>query len=284
MATLFISDLDGTLLQPDATLSSRAAVAINDWIDQGVHFTVATARSTYSVRRILDGVNLKLPVVTFNGGFISDFQTGQHLRHWGLDAATSERVVRHCLAEGFSPFVSTTAPDRDRLFIGEARNAGMQWYIDERRTVGDPRVIRERPEAGLQYEVMCLTLVDKKGPLRRLQQQLHGLGDIRTHLYVNRYDPQWWWLTVHPQRATKAGAIRTMLDDSTLRLPMCDRLVVFGDAANDLEMFGLADVAVAPANAEEILLPAATSRCRSNAEDGVIEWIHEYLEAPKSQI
>jgi len=277
MPTMYISDLDGTLLQPDATLSARARDALNAFIDSGVLFTVATARSTLSVRQILRGVRIELPVVTFNGGFISDYATGRHFRHWALASDLAANVVRHCLSEGFSPFVSTTSPDRDRLFIGEALNAGMQWYIDERAVVGDPRVVRDRPDAGLKHDVMCLTLVDKEAPLRRLRAQIHTLGGLRTHLYVNRYDPEWWWLTVHPLQATKADAIRTLRDDASLGFPQTDRLVVFGDGENDLEMFELADTAVAPTNAEASVLEACTDRCASNADDGVIAWMTEHV-------
>ena len=277
MPTLYISDLDGTLLQPDATVSPRARDALNTFIDAGVLFTVATARSTLSVRQILSGIRIELPVVTFNGGFISDYATGRHLRHWALASDLASKVVHHCLAEGFSPFVSTTSPDRDRLFIGEALNAGMQWYIDERALVGDPRVVRDRPDAGLKHDVMCLTLVDKEAPLRRLRTQIHTLGGLRTHLYVNRYDPEWWWLTVHPLRATKADAIRTLAEDAGLQFPDFNHLVVFGDGENDLEMFALAETAVAPANAEEAVLQASTHRCASNSEDGVIQWLTQHL-------
>ena len=43
MKTLFISDLDGTLLQPDAKLSQYTINTINQLIDKGMLFTVATS-------------------------------------------------------------------------------------------------------------------------------------------------------------------------------------------------------------------------------------------------
>ena len=53
----------------------------------------------------------------------------------------------------------------------------------------------------------------------------------------------------------------------------CDRVVVFGDALNDLPMFKAADEAYAVANAAEELKQAATGIIGSNEEDGVADWL-----------
>jgi HAD superfamily hydrolase (TIGR01484 family) len=75
---LYVSDLDGTLLRNNATLSEFSKRTLRDLIKQGVHFTVASARSLVSIRNFLDGVPLHLPVIAFNGAFISDLETGKH--------------------------------------------------------------------------------------------------------------------------------------------------------------------------------------------------------------
>ena len=50
---LFVSDLDGTLLNKQSEVSQISRQIINDLIDKGVKFTVATAR-THATRRIKD--------------------------------------------------------------------------------------------------------------------------------------------------------------------------------------------------------------------------------------
>lgn len=54
MSTLFVSDLDGTLLQPDARLSEETVALLNSNIDRGALFTVATARTPATVAPILE--------------------------------------------------------------------------------------------------------------------------------------------------------------------------------------------------------------------------------------
>ena len=71
-----------------------------------------------------------------------------------------------------------------------------------------------------------------------------------------------------PKEASKSQAIiqlKTLLG--------CDRLVVFGDGINDLDMFRIADEAYAVENAVPELKAAATAVIGSNDEDGVAKWL-----------
>ena len=68
--TVYISDLDGTLLRNDATLSDYARDRLSQMIRSGLQFTVASARSVVSIRQMLHGLELPLPVIEFNGAFV----------------------------------------------------------------------------------------------------------------------------------------------------------------------------------------------------------------------
>lgn len=70
--TLFVTDLDGTLLNSDMALSDRTVELLNEVIDKGVNFTFASARSWNSAYPLLERLNLKVPAVTYNGAFIVD--------------------------------------------------------------------------------------------------------------------------------------------------------------------------------------------------------------------
>ena len=63
MRTLYISDLDGTLLGPNVMLSERTVRILNNLMSQGVLFTVATARSIASVKYILKDLEITLPII-----------------------------------------------------------------------------------------------------------------------------------------------------------------------------------------------------------------------------
>ena len=69
MNTLYVSDLDGTLLNSDVKISENSKNIINSLIEKGMKFTVATARSLVSASDKIEGLNLKLPVVVYKGTF-----------------------------------------------------------------------------------------------------------------------------------------------------------------------------------------------------------------------
>ena len=74
--TLFVSDLDGTLLNHNQTLSDKTRATLNSLIGEGLCFTYATARSLTSAREVTQGLNLKLPVIVYNGACVQEADSG----------------------------------------------------------------------------------------------------------------------------------------------------------------------------------------------------------------
>ncbi len=64
---LIVSDLDGTLLRPDETISERTAGVVNAYVAAGGLFTYATARSFTTANRAVRVLTLNLPVITYGG-------------------------------------------------------------------------------------------------------------------------------------------------------------------------------------------------------------------------
>ena len=58
MNRVYISDLDGTLLRNDATLSDYSRRSLTKLINDGIKFTVASARNIYSIKEILGDLPL----------------------------------------------------------------------------------------------------------------------------------------------------------------------------------------------------------------------------------
>lgn len=69
---LFISDLDGTLLNGNAEVTEFTRDTLNRLMAKGLNFTAATARTLASAGKILLGLDLKLPVILMNGVLIYD--------------------------------------------------------------------------------------------------------------------------------------------------------------------------------------------------------------------
>ena len=73
MKTLFISDLDGTLLTAKENISEYSLLNLNRMIDtEGLNFTYATARSLNSAAKACWGLRQNLPVILYNGALIME--------------------------------------------------------------------------------------------------------------------------------------------------------------------------------------------------------------------
>ena len=71
-----------------------------------------------------------------------------------------------------------------------------------------------------------------------------------------------------PKNTTKAHAALKLKE-----IIGCDELVVFGDEINDIDLFKIADKAIAVANAKSELIPFATGFTDSNENDGVAKYL-----------
>ena len=69
---LYVSDLDGTLLNSDALLNEDVPERLNHLIDKGLCFTVATARTYATVNSIVKNVHLTYPMILMNGVMLYD--------------------------------------------------------------------------------------------------------------------------------------------------------------------------------------------------------------------
>ncbi len=270
--TLYVSDLDGTLLGADHRLSAFAVETLNDLIGQGLLFTVASARSSVSMREVLRGLALKLPVIEHNGASISDFESGRHLHVVSLESGLALGVLARVQALGGSPFICTHDGQNDRVCYGQVANGGMRGYVANRMQRQDPRFHQVEDFLWLaDATVTGLTLIDRMEPMLSLQGLLAAeFGDaIQLHLIEERQAPGWFWLLIAHPSSRKETAIRSL--QARLGLEGAE-LVVFGDQLNDLGMFQIADRAYAVADAVPELLRVATD-VLDHCDDPVVHFL-----------
>lgn len=67
MSTLYVTDLDGTLMRDDKIVSDYTVQVLNHLIEKGVCITYATARSIVSSSEIVRDAHFSIPVITKNG-------------------------------------------------------------------------------------------------------------------------------------------------------------------------------------------------------------------------
>jgi Cof subfamily protein (haloacid dehalogenase superfamily) len=268
---LYISDLDGTLLRDDALLSPFSSKILRELLEDHLPFTVASARSATSIRKVLPGLELQLPVIGYNGSFISDLASGEPQIVNSIGPTTVEEVYELIGASGGSPFISTFDGARERIYYSSVVNNGMQWFAEQHQ--GDPRMCLVNDwRISSRDQVTRVTVIGQRGILMEVQCAIKSRcnSSVEVDCYENQYSPGWYWLTVHDQTATKDQAIRVMMREWGLEDA---ELVVFGDGNNDIKMFQMADRAIAVANAADDVKRYASEVIGANSEDSVVKYL-----------
>jgi HAD superfamily hydrolase (TIGR01484 family) len=92
--TLYISDLDGTLLNNNAELSEYTKRSLNNMIKNGYNFSVATARTLASAVKIMADVKLNVPIILMNGVKIYDAERKLYIKVNRLNPENVASVIQ----------------------------------------------------------------------------------------------------------------------------------------------------------------------------------------------
>lgn len=269
MKTLYVTDLDGTLLRPDETLSPFTLRTVNALVEGGMQFSFATARSIITSMRVTEGLSRRLPVILYNGAFIRRADTGA-LLHACRFGSGFPALLDDLISHGVWPIVYSLEDGQEKYRYVPARNTpGMALFQASR--AGDPReTIVASADALLDGDPFYLTCIDETEKLAPLYDKYRTQYHCILHRDIYSGNQ---WLEIMPKEASKANAVLRLKE-----LLGCSRLVVFGDGRNDLDMFAAADEAYAVANAAEELKAIATAVIPANTEDGVARWLLDHVQ------
>lgn len=263
--TLYVTDLDGTLLRKDQTLSPFTCETINALVEQGMLFSFATARSIVTGRKVTAGLVPQVPQIVYNGCFIVR-RSGERLWTRFFARRESAEILRALLEAGVVPIVYSVIGGEEKFSFDPARaNRATLEFNESRR--GDPRqnYVSAYEDLGEIFYFTCIDAPERLGPLyERLRGKYHCV--YGRDIYSGEQ-----WLEV--MACTKAEAALRLKE-----LFGCERLVCFGDGKNDIPMFEIADECYAVENADAQLKAIATGVIGSNMEDGVARWLREHAE------
>ena len=268
--TLYATDLDGTLLNQKAVVSENSVRILNELLDHGLMLTVASGRSPVTGLKLLESLHLRLPVALLNGGLIYDM---------------AEKKAVSCLC--FSPEARSilAKAEEETDFGGFAITLCRGKILLHAGKPDDPRGYREWMSAGFPYdrcpirdipaaeELFCAYYTSyDEAHIRTFYEKIRHCQDIRVSLSRNNYEPEKWCIEVNHRDASKATALLRIQ-----KMIRADRLVVFGDAENDIPMFEASDEAYATADACEALKGLATGVIGKHDEDCVAKWLAQAM-------
>jgi len=269
---LYVSDLDGTLLNSAGTLSSRASVDLAHLLRNGMQFTIATARSWTTTQRAIAGLPITLPIILHNGAVTFEPVSRSVSAAIAFTPGNIESLLKLLRSQELSPLVSSVEGGSELVsYLRGTADQGVLHFWNARPN--DPRRSPRRDWAALpRDDVVGVSTIGTGSQVQRLGETLAPLAATRgwdVRIRADTYHPEWSWLEIAPPRSSKGEAVVALARRLGAR-----RLIVFGDHSNDIGMFAVADESYAVSNATPELRSLATGVIGSHDDDGVVAWLH----------
>ena len=244
MKVLYVSDLDGTLLNMKQELNLSTIEKLNNLIEKGINFTVSTGRGD-SIRTILKDVHFKLPVMVLNGTLNYDFNQKEYVN---AKPIPNETVLE--LIEKLADFKTKTFEVQTIIANKVSRFSISNWNKNSK--------------------VLAINLLfaeERKEELSNILNKVHGINFfIHNKVYSNGEC----FCDIVLENVSKASRLREFQKQYGF-----DKVIAFGDSENDLPLAEVADEFYAVENGAEIVKNKATSIIESCYNDGVANFIEK---------
>lgn len=274
--TLYISDMDGTLLDADSKLSETSARIITDLTRRGANITVATARTPATVELILANTQISLPAIVMTGAAMWRRDTKTYCNVSYLSDATYCQLMKKCHEYGVNPFRYALPDGKSmQVYHNGVMTAEERAFVDGRLNLGLKNFNIDTPNGLLPYlpgVVFFFAMGDCKR-IFALADDLRATVDCSVSCYIDIFDKNIGLLELFAPGVSKAAAVRQLADEFG-----ADRVVVFGDNLNDIPMMQVADVAVAVENALPEVKAIAHEVIGANTSDAVAHFIEQDFE------
>ena len=265
---LLVTDLDGTLLRADKSVSRENKAAIEYFTESGGIFTFITGRCPQGVAPVLEQITPVAPIGCMNGGGIYDIDANKYLWKRKLDLSALEMVRE--VDERF-PEVGIELFGFEQVYIAKS-NASTDKHREDERLADISCDYRNPPE-----DVAKVLFAAKSEWLAPLEKALraHYLADGFDFI---RSDEE--YFEILPKGSCKGNLLTELAN--ILGVPR-ERTIAVGDNDNDASMLEAAGIGIAVANASESAKRSADIITVSNEEHAIAKIIKD-IESGKINI
>ncbi|MBQ0119978.1 MAG: HAD family hydrolase [Bacteroidales bacterium] len=268
--TLYVSDMDGTLMGSDSRVSKATAAILNRLIDErGLLFTVATARTPATVVPLMSEVKTTLPYIVLAGAAMWDAQQGTFVDVQSIPHDTVRDISAIFEKHGLHPFIYRQHGNMIHAHHCGAMSQQEEGFVKERLNTPFKRFFLDNSHyATSDDQAMLIFSMNDYATLERIYNEVRATVDCSPMFYHDIFDPSVGLLEIYTSGCTKAGAIRRLAQRIN-----ADKIVAFGDNRNDIAMLQAADHAVAVENAFPEVKAVAHEVIGPNTADSVAHYI-----------
>jgi Cof subfamily protein (haloacid dehalogenase superfamily) len=259
---LFVSDVDGTLVTPDKTLTPATVAAVRRLREAGIGFTLVSSRPPRGMAMLIERLQVELPFAAFNGG--------------ALVAPDMTLIEAKRLSEEVA---------RDTIALFQLRGVEVWGFADDNWLVTDDAgayIARERHTVGFDPTVVpdFESVIDRLDKLVGVSEHpallatVEGEAQRRLRGRANARRSQAYYLDVTNREADKGHAVRAIC--RSVGVPPAQTAVI-GDQANDIAMFKVAGLSIAMGQGTDEVKASAHFVTNANTADGVARAVERLI-------
>lgn len=256
---MVVTDLDGTFLNHDRTISDDAVATIALLKKNNIPFTFITGRPPYAVERFMQRVNIDQPIVCCNGAVV--VKKGKVLIQHSFSLEPLKSIMCRAAELGLTVLVYAQGIEHTL--------SRSQWTIEREKT-GHIFPL-------FQFENFSNITVEKVNIISDGQNHLFELLIAEIQSFGIHYSVTLYGKTgceIVAKNITKATGL---IDLCTLCNILPEHVLAIGDNENDHPMLHLAGIGAAVANATESTLLIADYQCKQTYTQGVLEAIYKFV-------
>ncbi|HEY1179236.1 MAG TPA: HAD-IIB family hydrolase [Phytomonospora sp.] len=257
---LVATDLDGTLLRSDGSVSAYSLDVLDRARRAGIEVLAVTARSPLGIDEIAAASGLTGNAIVSNGSVLYDIGERRVLSSSTITAADAREAAEEALA---------VLPD-----VGFAVTTGLRMVADPlygayTKLFATRRVVDVLDELWETEHIVRLYMHSRTLDTDGMFERVAGLASRWVHAGGGSM------LEFGAPGVSKASALRAYCEERGIA---AEEVAAFGDMPSDLEMLAWAGRPHAVANAHPAVLAAVTGRAPANDDDGVARVVEGLLQ------
>ncbi|PJZ70754.1 HAD family hydrolase [Leptospira perolatii] len=261
-------DLDGTLLNSRASISTLNHYILQSAMDQGKNVIIATGRRFSSALPYALEFKGRVLVVSNNGQVLRSAPDAARISEVYISSSAVSAVTEVAKRAGFTPILHVDYFEEGIDFVSEIPITDPRFHNYANGDLVRSRVVRDCNDHGADRAlVVCFLSLDKE-ELMNLEISLLALPEaIEYRTVITMIPGVSYCLEVLEKGASKWSAICSFLESEMLH---SEGVISFGDEKNDLEMLSGCGLGFAMKNAILSLKENSKYHTRySNDEDGI---------------
>ncbi len=269
---LIVLDLDGTLLSSDLTILPKTKKTLRRLIEDGHIVIIATGRPFRASFPYYKELQLKTPIVNFNGAFTHhplDLQWAER-EHVPIDLHVALDIVDYAEQKTMHNMIAEVLDD---VYLAKEDERLMPIF-----NYGNPTLILGHLKQSLQDHPTNLLLYMDRAIIDDVEREL--AEDFHATISQHQWGGPFPIIEIVRSGLHKARGIRRVA--RYYNIPQ-ERIIAFGDERNDVEMIEDAGIGVAMGNAYPPLKQIADYVTKTNDEEGIAFFLQGYFYADEQQ-